>query len=169
MIDVLRGGIPALVLLVASAGLINAICRRPPFRRLTLALSLGAFAGSLALFRALVAGTDWLAPYDLVLGLLAVVYTAFKIAEILVCDVVATCRTLEDTELLVLTKDALRPLLVGDPAAAERLSQAMTRRQIEHEEAVSAGIPDAPVVATDLASLLLARIRRFFGLLGGDA
>ena len=47
LIDVVRGGVPALLLLGFSAALIRAACRRPPLRRLTLALSLGAFAGSL--------------------------------------------------------------------------------------------------------------------------
>ncbi len=92
LIDVLRGGVPALLLLGFSAALIRAACRRPPLRRLTLALSLGAFAGSLALFHALVRGTEWLTPYVAILGLFALVYTGFKIAEILVCDVMAVRR-----------------------------------------------------------------------------
>ncbi len=69
LIDVLRGGVPALAMLRVSAVLIRAVCRRPPLGRLTLALSLGAFAGRLALFHALVEGTDWLSPYVMV-GLL---------------------------------------------------------------------------------------------------
>jgi CRP-like cAMP-binding protein len=81
----------------------------------------------------------------------------------------ATCRSLEDAELLILTADALRPLLMHDPAAAERLSQAMARRKAYDEEAVpvvAAGI--APVPA-DLPHVLLGRIRNFFGLTGSDA
>jgi small-conductance mechanosensitive channel/CRP-like cAMP-binding protein len=81
----------------------------------------------------------------------------------------ATIRTLADTELLVLTREALRPVLLGDPAAAERLSQAMAKRRVEHEEAVPALAPEAPPAGPDLATFLLGRIRRFFGLLGGDA
>jgi CRP-like cAMP-binding protein len=137
-IDVLRGAVPALVLLAVSAVLIHAICRRPPFSRLTLALSLGVFAGCLALFHTLVEGTEWLGPYDLVLGLFALAYTgsiARGRAQVSAgppggpgAPRSATCRTLEDGELLILPKEALRPLLVNDPAAAERLSQAMARR-----------------------------------------
>jgi hypothetical protein len=43
-------------------------------------------------------------------------------------------RTLEDCDLLVLSRDTLRPVLVRDPAAAERLTQAMAQRKAEHDQ-----------------------------------
>lgn len=81
----------------------------------------------------------------------------------------ATIRTLEDTELLVLTRDALRPVLLSDPAAAERLSQTLAKRQAEREDVIHRVATPARGPDTDLAGLLLGGIRRFFGLIGGDA
>jgi small-conductance mechanosensitive channel/CRP-like cAMP-binding protein len=91
-LDVLRGGVPALALLIGSAVVIHALCRRAPLRRLGLALQLVALAASLELFHYLVRDTDWLAPYAHTLALFAALYTAFKIGEVVVCDVVAVRR-----------------------------------------------------------------------------
>ena len=81
----------------------------------------------------------------------------------------ATCRSLEDAELLILTADTLRPLLVHDPAAAERLSQAMARRKVEDEGLVPVAAAAMAPAPADLPHVLLGRIRHFFGLTGGDA
>jgi len=90
--DVLRGGVPALALLGMTALLVHTVCRRPPLRRLSLALSLGAFAASLELFHYLVAGATWLTPYAHALGLFAILYTVFKLGEVVVCDVITVRR-----------------------------------------------------------------------------
>ncbi|HEV8675140.1 MAG TPA: mechanosensitive ion channel family protein [Methylomirabilota bacterium] len=79
----------------------------------------------------------------------------------------ATVRALEDTECLVLTKDALRPVLLSDPAAAERLSQAMTRRKAEQETFQRVPV-EIPEVSAEPPHFLLGRMRRFFDLIGGD-
>jgi small-conductance mechanosensitive channel/CRP-like cAMP-binding protein len=78
----------------------------------------------------------------------------------------ATVRALEDTDLLVLDREALRPLLVSDPAAAERLSETLAKRQGQHQEAieVAATAAEAAGASGDVHGFLLARIRRFFGL-----
>lgn len=78
----------------------------------------------------------------------------------------ATVKTLEDMELLILDRDALRPILMSDPAVAERLSQTLAKRRGEHEETAQAAAmeEEAPSATGDLPGLLLARIRRFFGL-----
>jgi CRP-like cAMP-binding protein len=78
----------------------------------------------------------------------------------------ATVRALEDTELLVLDREALRPFLVSDPAAAERLSETLAKRQGQHQEAVevAATAAEAASATGDAHGFLLARIRRFFGL-----
>ena len=76
----------------------------------------------------------------------------------------ATVRTLDDTELLVLTRDTLRPVLLGDPTAAERLSLTLARRKGEHEDTLRRVMEVAHGAEADLPHLLLGRIRRFFGL-----
>jgi small-conductance mechanosensitive channel/CRP-like cAMP-binding protein len=92
LIDLVRG-VPALVLLVTAVLVIRATVRRPPFRRLVLALCLGALAGSLALFGYLVpAVADGLAPYVQVLVLFTVAYTIFKVVEVVSMDVIAVRR-----------------------------------------------------------------------------
>jgi len=74
-------------------------------------------------------------------------------------------RAAEDTELVVLTREVMRPILVADPSVAERLSKALDRHL--------AGIREAlPVLATahhaaagpDPQATLLGNIRRVFGL-----
>jgi small-conductance mechanosensitive channel/CRP-like cAMP-binding protein len=80
----------------------------------------------------------------------------------------ATVRALEDTECLVLTKAVLRPVLVSDdPAAVERLSQAMAKRKAEHETSQPV-LLEAPEVAAELPNYLVGRMRRFFDLIGGE-
>lgn len=78
----------------------------------------------------------------------------------------ATVKTLEDMELLILDRDALRPILMSDPAVAERLSETLAKRRGEHEETARAAAreEEAPSAPADLPGFLLARIRRFFGL-----
>jgi hypothetical protein len=53
LIDLLRGGVPALAALVIGVAVIRILCRRPALRRLFFALSLVALTGSVALFRVL--------------------------------------------------------------------------------------------------------------------
>lgn len=80
----------------------------------------------------------------------------------------ATVRAVEECELVVLTSQALRPVLAADPAAAERLSRTLARRRGELSP-VDAGDPTAAVgEPEEVAGPLLPRIRRFFGL-GGEA
>jgi hypothetical protein len=51
LIDLLRGGVPALAALVFGVAVFRIVCRRPALRRLSLALPVVALAGSVALFR----------------------------------------------------------------------------------------------------------------------
>jgi CRP-like cAMP-binding protein len=82
----------------------------------------------------------------------------------------ATVRALDDTELLILSKDALRPVLRTDPAAAERLSQAMARRKAEREETVQQMALEVPGSGPDTEPhFLLSRMRRFFDLIGRES
>jgi small-conductance mechanosensitive channel/CRP-like cAMP-binding protein len=81
----------------------------------------------------------------------------------------ATIRAAEETRLVTLRKDALRPLLVADPTVPERLSKTLARRQAERDDALhrAAAAPyEGP--GADRASQLLGLMRRFFGLMGGD-
>jgi small-conductance mechanosensitive channel/CRP-like cAMP-binding protein len=88
LIDLLRGGIPALVVLAASVAAIRIVCRRLALRRLSFALSLVALTASLALFRALVsADVTALSPYFRFLLLFSLAYGAFKLVEVLIVDV----------------------------------------------------------------------------------
>jgi len=81
----------------------------------------------------------------------------------------ATIRTVEETRLVVLRKDALRPLLVADPTVPERLSKTLARRQAERDDALHrAATAEYEGPGSDRASQLLGRMRRFFGLMGGD-
>jgi CRP-like cAMP-binding protein len=81
----------------------------------------------------------------------------------------ATIRALEETRLVVLRKEALRPLLIADPTVLERLSKTLGRRQAEREDAIHRAVAseyEGP--GADRASQLLGRMRRFFGLMGGE-
>jgi CRP-like cAMP-binding protein len=81
----------------------------------------------------------------------------------------ATIRAVEETRLVVLRKDALRPLLVADPTVPERLSKTLARRQAERDDALHrASTAEYEGPGADRASQLLGRMRRFFGLMGGD-
>jgi small-conductance mechanosensitive channel/CRP-like cAMP-binding protein len=80
----------------------------------------------------------------------------------------ATIRTVEQTRLVVLRKDALRPLLVADPTVPERLSKTLARRQAERDHALHrAATAEYEGPGADRASQLLGLMRRFFGLIGG--
>lgn len=81
----------------------------------------------------------------------------------------ATIRAVEETRLVVLRKEALRPLLVADPTVLERLSKTLARRQAEREDAIHrAAVSDYEGPGDDRAGQLLGRMRRFFGLMGGE-
>jgi small-conductance mechanosensitive channel/CRP-like cAMP-binding protein len=87
LIDLLRGGVPAIVALVVAVAVIRIVCRRPALRRLSFALSLLALAGSVALFRALSpAEAPILDPYLRFLVLFSLAYGAFKVVEVVVVD-----------------------------------------------------------------------------------
>jgi small-conductance mechanosensitive channel/CRP-like cAMP-binding protein len=81
----------------------------------------------------------------------------------------ATIRAVEETSLVILRKEALRPLLVADPTVLERLSKTLARRQAERDDAINrAAAPEEEGPGADRASQLLSRMRRFFGLMGGE-
>ena len=81
----------------------------------------------------------------------------------------ATIRAVEETGLVILRKEALRPLLVADPTVLERLSKTLARRQAERDDAINrAAVSEYEGPGADRASQLLGRMRRFFGLMGGD-
>jgi CRP-like cAMP-binding protein len=78
----------------------------------------------------------------------------------------ATIRAVKETSLVVLRKEALRPLLVADPMVLERLSKTLARRQAERDDAISrAASAEYEGPGADRASQLLTRMRRFFGLM----
>jgi small-conductance mechanosensitive channel/CRP-like cAMP-binding protein len=80
----------------------------------------------------------------------------------------ATIRAVTETRLVVLRKEALRPLLVADPTVLEGLSKTLARRQAEREDAIQRAATEDEGPGVDRASQLLTRMRRFFGLVGGD-
>jgi CRP-like cAMP-binding protein len=80
----------------------------------------------------------------------------------------ATIRAVEETRLVVLGKEALRPLLVADPTVLERLSKTLARRQAEREDAIHRAAASDEGPGADRAGQLLGRMRRFFGLMGGE-
>ena len=78
----------------------------------------------------------------------------------------ATVRAAEETELAVLTREVLRPILVADPQAAERLSQTLSVHSAAHEEAVHRLAAEAPPRAAEYRQrTLLGNIQRFFKLM----
>lgn len=78
----------------------------------------------------------------------------------------ATIRALEDTELLVLTREALRPVLLADPAVAERLSHTLARRRAERDDVLQRMSVERASSEREEEGTLLRSIRRFFGLIG---
>jgi small-conductance mechanosensitive channel/CRP-like cAMP-binding protein len=77
----------------------------------------------------------------------------------------ATIRASEETRLVVLQKEAVRPLLVADPTVLERLSKTLARRQAERDDAISrAATTEYEGPGVDRATQLLNGMRRFFGL-----
>lgn len=80
----------------------------------------------------------------------------------------ATIRAIEDTELLVLTKEALRPVLLADPAVAERLSHTLARRRAEREDVLQRAAAESATSEREEERTLLSSIRRFFGLIGSE-
>ena len=81
----------------------------------------------------------------------------------------ATIRAVEETHLVILRKEALRPLLVTDPMPLERLSKTLACRQAERDDAINrAAVSEDGGPEADRASQLLSRMRRFLGLMGGD-
>ena len=79
----------------------------------------------------------------------------------------ATVRAVEETELAVLTREVLRPILVADPKAAERLSNTLSVHNAAHQEAVHrlAAAESAPRAGEYRARTLLGNIQRFFKLM----
>jgi small-conductance mechanosensitive channel len=77
-------------------------------------------------------------------------------------------RVSEDTELVVLTREVMRAILVADPAVADRLSQTLSRHLAGSQKAMEefAGHAAAPVAYQ--AHTLLRNIRRVFGLVGAE-
>lgn len=76
----------------------------------------------------------------------------------------ATVRVLEDSELLVVDKAAFREILVANPQVAERLSETLSRRQLELEAERAKGSVPGSLQAQAWANQLLGRIRQFFDL-----
>ncbi len=74
----------------------------------------------------------------------------------------ATIRALEDMELLVVDKAAFREILVANPGVAERLSETISRRQLELQAELAKA--PAPEQEQAWANQLLGRIRQFFDL-----
>jgi small-conductance mechanosensitive channel/CRP-like cAMP-binding protein len=72
-------------------------------------------------------------------------------------------RAVVDVELVVLTRDVMRPIFVEDPVVAEHLSQALTRHLAKSKEAIE-HMPGVEPDAVYPAATLLSSIRRVFGL-----
>jgi small-conductance mechanosensitive channel/CRP-like cAMP-binding protein len=78
----------------------------------------------------------------------------------------ATVRALEDTELAVLTREVLRPILVADPTAAERLSKTLAVHTAARQEAVQRMATESQPRAVEYQTrTLLGNIQRFFKLM----
>jgi len=73
-------------------------------------------------------------------------------------------RAVQDAELIVLGREVMRPILVGDPEVAEQLSQALARHLAHDREAIEHLPGEEPVSIA--AGTLLESIRRVFGLAG---
>ncbi len=73
-------------------------------------------------------------------------------------------RAAEDAELVVLTREVMRSILVADPSVAERLSQTLSRHLAGSQKAIEQLAGRRPVPAAYQANTLLGNIRRVFGL-----
>ena len=80
----------------------------------------------------------------------------------------ANVRTLDDTELLVVGKTALAPILDSSPELAERISESLAARQEQLDSASSktAAAKVKPGVDGERSGQLLVKIREFFSLTG---
>lgn len=72
-------------------------------------------------------------------------------------------RAIDDVELIVLSREVMRPILVEDPAVAERLSQTLSRHLARDKEGFDRLPSDTPASVYP-PSTLLNSIRRVFGL-----
>jgi CRP-like cAMP-binding protein len=73
----------------------------------------------------------------------------------------ATVRTTQDSQMLEITADAFRRIVLANPAAVEQIGAAVATRQAELDQRRAAG---AAAPTADSGSRLVARIRRFFGV-----
>jgi CRP-like cAMP-binding protein len=73
-------------------------------------------------------------------------------------------RAAEDSELVVLTREVTRPILVADPSVAERLSQTLSRHVAGDQKVLTEFMGRPPAHAAYQANTLLGNIRRAFGL-----
>lgn len=76
----------------------------------------------------------------------------------------ATVRATEETEVIVLGKDALQPLLEQSPELATRISRKLAEREAELGEHKAAKRRSKEQTVEERSNVLLDRIRRFFSL-----
>lgn len=77
----------------------------------------------------------------------------------------ANVRTLVDTELMVIGKAALAPILDASPELAERISEALATRQQQIDSASSKSMArKVPGLDSERSGQLLGKIREFFSL-----
>jgi hypothetical protein len=147
LIDLLRAGVPALLCLVVGNVVIRIVCRRPALRRLSFALSLIALTASVALFRTLVpAEATLLDPY-----------------LVLFRDAVQVAKDARAAEVA----------RIGALLAGVEFLEALTSEQVERlaSQARIVPFPKGGTVegpGDDRAGQLLGRMRRVFGLMGGE-
>lgn len=75
-------------------------------------------------------------------------------------DVVAA----EETDVLVLDRDTLRPIIERNGGLAERISQVLAKRQQRLREVLGASLAPRPTPSRESQQELLQRIRRFFSI-----
>ena len=73
----------------------------------------------------------------------------------------ATVRAMRDAELLEITAEAFRTIVLAHPAALEAVAAAAARRQAELDQARAAG---AGASADERTASLMDRVRKFFTL-----
>lgn len=76
----------------------------------------------------------------------------------------ATVRARTATEVLILAREALAPLLEADPSIAEVLSRALAERRARTQASLESDARDHREAGSDEAESLLARMRSFFRL-----